>query len=99
MERENDDDATDYMKNPPDYIRGRFLCLFGVFDGASLADDVDLDDARVTHSGFNLVGDVAGEFEGGEVVDLFGLDDDADFPTGGDGVGFVDAGEGGGDVF
>ena len=73
--------------------------LFGVLDGASFADDVDLDDAGVGHGGFDFVGDVAGEFQGGEVVDLFGFDDDADFSTGGAGVGFVDAGEAGGDVF
>ena len=73
--------------------------LFGVFDGAGFADDVDRDDAGVGHGGFEFVGDVAGELEGGEVVDLFGFDDDADFSAGGDGIGFVDAGEAGGDVF
>lgn len=82
----------------PRSFRGRFY-LFGVFDRSSFADDVDFDDARIAHCSFDFVGDVAGKFQSGEVVDLFGLDDDADFPTGGDSIGLVDAREAGGDVF
>lgn len=72
--------------------------LLGIFDGAGLADHIDLNDAWVGHGGFDLVGDVASEFEGGEVVDLLGLDNDADFAASGDSVGLVDAWEAGGDV-
>ena len=42
-----------------------FMMLFSVFDGAGFTDDVDLDDARIRHGGFDFVGNVTGEFERG----------------------------------
>ena len=51
------------------------------------------------HSCFDFVGNVAGEFQGGQVVNLLRLNNHANFATGGDGVGLVDAGETGGDIF
>lgn len=55
--------------------------------------------AGVVEVGFDFVGDVFAEAEGLEVVDVFGVDDDTDFTAGLDGVGFIDAFEGGGGVF
>ena len=54
----------------------RLLCKF---DSAGFADDVDFDDARVFEGGFDFGSNVAGHFDGLEVVDAVGLDDNAQF--------------------
>ena len=88
-----------HKKETPDESPGIFLALFCVFDCASFADDVDFNDARIRHGGLDFVGDVASEFKGGKVVDLFRLDDNSDFSASRDGVSLADALERGGDIF
>ena len=65
--------------------------------GPGFAEDGDADLARVGEAFLDLLGDVAGEAHRFEVVDLAGVDDDADFASGLDGEGAADAFEGGGD--
>src|SRR6056297_413485 len=69
----------------------------GVLDGARLAYDRHLHLARVLHVLLDATGDVAREEDGAGVVDLVGLDDDADLAAGLDGVALLDAGEARGD--
>jgi hypothetical protein len=57
---------------------GRLVCqdfvdgfeLFSEFDSAGFADDVHLDGTGILHAGFDLGGDVAGQLDGRQVVDL-----------------------------
>src|SRR2546426_712393 len=59
--------------------------LLRVLDRARLADDRDLDLARVGQLLLDLPDDVAGEPAGGQVVDLLGPDEDPDLAAGLDG--------------
>src|SRR5829696_4239184 len=71
--------------------------LLRVLDGARLADDGDLDLARVGQVVLDLLDDVAREARRGEVVDLLGADEDPHLPTGLDRERAFDAGEALGD--
>ena len=59
--------------------------LLGVLDGARLADDGDLDLARVGQLLLDLLDDVAGQPRCRQVVDLLGPDEDAHLAPGLDG--------------
>ena len=65
--------------------------LLGVLDRARLADDRDLDLARVGQLLLDLADDVAGEPRRGQVVDLLGPDEDPDLAAGLDGERALDA--------
>src|SRR5712692_11995399 len=67
--------------------------LFGVLHSASLPDHRYLDLTRVLQRVLDLLRDVAGEARGLEVIELVGLDHDADLATRLDSEGFLDAGE------
>src|SRR4051794_935301 len=58
------------------------VSLLGVLDGAGLADDGDLDLARVGQLLLDLLDDVAGEAARGQVVDLLRTHEDADLAPG-----------------
>src|SRR3972149_367396 len=65
--------------------RGRRARLFRVLHGPRLADDGDLDLARVGQLLLDLLDDVAGQPGRGQVVDLLRADEDPDLPAGLDG--------------
>src|SRR4051794_1123698 len=67
--------------------------LLRVLDGPRLADDGDLDLARVRQVVLDLLHDVAGEPRRREVVDLLGPDEDADLASRLDGERALDARE------
>src|SRR3977135_640467 len=75
-------------------FRSRLLC---VLHGPRLADHRDLDLTGIGQRLLDLADDVAGQPGGGEVVDLLGPDEDADFAPGLDGKRLLDAGEALGD--
>src|SRR5690606_30297205 len=74
----------------------RLFCGFGV---ALFADDGDLDDAGILEFVFDSLADRAGDFARFLVVDFRRANDDADFATRLDGVGFQNAGQIRGDLF
>src|SRR4051795_11827888 len=65
--------------------------LLRVIDGPALADDRDLDLARVFELVLDLAGDLVREEDGGVVVDLLRLDEYADLAPGLEGVDPIDA--------
>src|SRR5512146_899100 len=67
--------------------------LLGVLDGSGLANDGDLDLARVGQLVLDLLDDVAGEPGRGQVVDLVRPDEDPDLAAGLDRERLLDAGE------
>src|SRR5258706_1484629 len=71
--------------------------LLRVLDGARLADDGDLDLARIGQLLLDLAHDVAREAGGREVIDLLGADEDPDLAPGLDGKRALDALEAVGD--
>src|SRR5262245_17127669 len=71
--------------------------LLGVLDRPGLADDGDLDLARVGQLLLDLLDDVTGEPAGRQVVDLLGPDEDADLATRLDREGPIDPAEALGD--
>src|SRR5262249_120540 len=71
--------------------------LLRVLDGPRLADDGDLDLARVGQAVLDRLYDVGGEPAGRQVVDLVGTDEDPDLAPGLNGERAVDAGEALGD--
>src|SRR6266496_455395 len=73
--------------------------LFGEFNSPGFADNVHFDRPWILHGRLDLCGDVAGEFNGAEVVNRFGAYDDTNFSAGANGISFVDAREAGSDVF
>src|SRR5690349_17785686 len=77
-----------------------FVCstLLRVLDGARLADDRDLDLARVGQVVLDLLDDVASEAGRREVVDLVRADEDPDLAARLDGERPLDAGEAVGDA-
>src|SRR3954464_15549655 len=72
--------------------------LLRVIDGPALADDRDLDLARVFELVLDLAGDLVREEDGGIVVDLLWLDEHADLAAGLEGVDPIDASVAGGDL-
>src|SRR3954469_8701833 len=72
--------------------------LLRVIDGPALADDRDLDLARVFELVLDLAGDLVREEDGGVVVDLLRLDEYADLAPGLEGVDAIDAFVAGGDL-
>src|SRR3954451_25033897 len=79
-----------FRQNPPQLLR--------VIDGPALADDRDLDLARIFELVLDLAGDLVREEDGGAVVDLLRLDEYADLAPGLEGVDAIDAFVAGGDV-
>ncbi len=73
--------------------------LFRGFGVALFADDGDFDDAGVLEFVFDSLADRAGDFARFLVVDFRRANDDADFATRLDGVGFQNAGQIRGDLF
>ncbi len=73
--------------------------LFGVVHGPGFADHGDLDLPGVLHPLFDLLGHIACQTGGVQVVDVIRLDDDPDLPAGLQSIAFNDALEGVGDVF
>ena len=62
--------------------------LFRVADGPALTDDRDADLAGIGKVFFNLAGDALTEHVGLIVIHVFGIDHDADFASGLNGVRF-----------
>src|SRR5699024_3692597 len=73
--------------------------LFRVADGPALTDDRDADLAGIGKVFFNLAGDALTEHVGLIVIHVFGIDHDADFAPGLNGVRFGYSVEFGSDVF
>src|SRR5262249_28579831 len=63
-----------------------------------LAYNCDFDLAWINHRVVDLASDVVGHFGHGGVVDFLWDNDNANFPTGGYGIGLIDTREGIGDV-
>src|SRR5439155_17308622 len=72
--------------------------LFGVLHRASLANDRDFHLTGVLQRVLDLLRDVSGEARGLKIVELLGLDDNADLATRLDRERFLDAGEAVGDA-
>ena len=71
-------------------------------DGSCLADDADLDASGVCEFLFDATCDIAADDGSFFIIDDAGLDEDADFTSGLNGIAFFDAGEGEGnflDIF
>ena len=75
------------------------VILFCVIHLAVLTNQHDLDLTRIFQLIFNALGNVAGEEYHIVIVDLFGLDHDADFAAGLDGKAFFNAFKTGGNLF
>ena len=73
--------------------------LPGQFGGPGLADYAHLDLPRILQVFLDLSGDVLGQPDGGQVIHIFGLDDDANLAAGLDGVGLQDTAERVADIF
>ena len=54
-----------------------YLFLLGVIDGAGFANDGHFDLTGVMHGFFDVLGDITRQADGFEVIDIFGLDEDA----------------------
>ncbi len=76
-----------------------FYLLSRIIDRASFTYDADFDLPRVIQAFLDLVSDFAGKAAGGELIDLFRLDDDAHFAARLDRKRFLHAGERVGDIF
>src|SRR3990172_5939816 len=75
-----------------------FFPLAGVLDGPGLADDRDLDLARILHLVLDTLGDVPGHDVGGLIIDLLALDHHPDLPARLDGEALLHPLEGDGDL-
>ena len=73
--------------------------LLGEAHRAALADDRDADLAGVGEIFFYFPGDVPAQQVSGVIVHIIGIDHDAEFPPGLDGVGLGNAVKGSGNVF
>ena len=73
--------------------------LFGKTHGAALADDRDADLAGLGKVFFNLARDIPAQQVGGIVIHIVGIDHNAEFASGLNGVGLGNAVEGRSDVF
>src|SRR5438477_12166276 len=71
----------------------------GIFDTSDFAYQSHFDLTRIRHRIFDLLGDIPGDFVGDGIIHRLGIDDDAHFAAGLDGVGLPYAFETGGQLF
>lgn len=71
----------DGISHTSQYTPSTSEMLLGEFDSASFANDVDLDGTWILHGALDLGGNVSGEFDSTEVVNMFWANNNANFAT------------------